>query len=76
VTIADGNSSFVDVPNILAYGAVYVYASTSDTMSRVDLRSLNPAMRVNAGDTIVLQVVSDTASSEQSYDAILEYTVQ
>ncbi len=76
VAIADGNTTFVDVPNVLAYGSVYVYASTNDTMTRIDLRPLNRNMKVLAGDTIVLQVVSDTASTGQTYDCMLEYSIQ
>lgn len=76
VAIADGNTSFVDVPNVLAYGTVYVYASTNDTMQRIDMRPLNRNMKVLAGETIVLQVVSDTASTGQSYDCLLEYSIQ
>ena len=76
VTIADSNTTFVDPPNILAYGARYIYAASTDPWNVIDLRPLNRSLQVNAGDSIVLQVVSDTASTGQSYDCILEYDIQ
>ena len=76
VTITDGNTTFVDTPNILAYGAKYIYAATNDTMSFVDLRSLQGSLQVRAGEAVVLQIVTDTSSAGQSIDCILEYEIQ
>jgi hypothetical protein len=76
VAVTDGNTTFMDVPNVLAYGSVYVYQSTTDTMARIDMRPLNRSLKVLAGETILLQVVTDTSSTGQSYDCMLEYSVQ
>ncbi len=72
ITLVDGNTSFIDIDNILAYGVVRV--SGSDTMARIDMRHLRRTVRLERGDKITLQVVSNAASAGQTYSALLEYS--
>ncbi len=69
----DGNTSFVDTPNVLGYGVIRV--GDNDTMNRIDLRFLAKSVMLARGDSIVLQVVSNVSSTNQAYSALSEYTV-
>ncbi len=69
----DGNTTFVDTPNILGYGIIRV--GGNDTMNRIDLRFLNKSVMLARGDSIVLQVVSNISSTNQAYSALAEYSV-
>ncbi len=69
----DGNTTFVDTPNILGYGIILV--GSTDTMNRIDLRFLTKSVMLSRGDSIVLQVVSNANSTNQAYSALCEYTV-
>ncbi len=72
IAIVDGNTSFVDVPNILAYGVIRV--GSTDTMNRLDLRRLRNTVTLNRGDAIILQVVSNVSSTGQAYSALIEFS--
>ncbi len=74
VTVATGNTTFADIPNVLAYGLVRVNAG--DTMNRIDLRKLRQAVRLDRGDSIVLQTVSNINSTGQVYSALIEFSTQ
>ena len=74
ITIGDGNTTFKDVPDVLMYGIVRVYGGTSDVMQRIDLRMLRSSIPLARGDSIVLQVVSNTSSVNQVFGALVEYS--
>ncbi len=73
ITIATGNVAFVDQPDVLGYGMIQV--SGNDTMNRIDLRKLKGSVILHSGDALLLQVVSDTASANQKYSVISEYSL-
>ncbi len=80
ITIASNQTSFVDVNDVLAYGLVEVYGSattpTRDPWQAIDLTILKRNVIVYPGDTIGLQVVSNAASTSQTYSAICEFNVR
>ncbi len=75
ITVANGLGVFVDYPNILAYGMVNVAASSADPMLRIDLTKVRNLTRVVPGDKIILQVVPNASSTNQIYNAMIEYSV-
>ncbi len=75
ITITNGIGSLVDCPDVLAYGLVNVFASTTDTMERINLKLLRPNMVVYPGDVIYLQVVPNANSTGQVYNALAEYDI-
>jgi hypothetical protein len=75
ITVTDAITVFKDMPNVLAYGLVQVYASTTDAMNRIALRVLKRTMLVHPGDSIVVQIVSDTSSAGQTISGMIEFAV-
>ena len=75
ITVTDSLSLFADVPNVLGYGMVQVYGSEPDTMQRIDLRILRGSIKLYPGDKVVLQVVSNSSSSGQTYSFLTEYAI-
>ncbi len=73
ITPATGNTVFNDVPNILGYG--YIRVNGNDVMNRIDMRYLTRSVTLMRGDAIVLQVVSNIASTGQKYHALVEYDI-
>ncbi len=73
ITPTDGNTTFVDMPNVLAYGMIRV--GSTDTMNRIDLRKLRTSVMLAQGDSVILQVVTNAASTNQAYSALAEYNI-
>ncbi len=74
ITVATGLTDFWDVPNILAYGMVQVFANSVDPMTRIDLEFIKRTIPVYAGDRIVIQAVCNASSSGQKINVLAEYT--
>lgn len=72
-TITDGNTVFQDVPNILAYGLIRVAASSTDPMNRIDLRYLQRGCVLRKGESVILQLLANAASTGATYSALVEY---
>jgi len=75
-TITDGNTIFQDTPNILAYGFVRIVAATVDPMNRIDLRFLQRGCVLRKGESVVMQVIANAASTGATYSALVEYQLQ
>ena len=75
-TITDGNTVFQDTPNILAYGFVRVAASSTDPMNRTDLRYLQRGCVLRKGESVVMQLLANAASTGATYSALVEYQLQ
>ena len=73
ITPTDGNTTFNDVPNVIGYGLIRV--GGTDTMNRIDLRRLRSSVKLAQGDSVILQVVSNAASTNQAYSALIEYNI-
>ncbi len=65
MTIASGVSSLTDPSNVIAYG----YIQSTNTMPTY-LTSLNTVLKLQPGDTIGVQAVSDTTSAGQRVDLL------
>ncbi len=72
INIATAIDTFVDSPNIVAYGYVLTQ-TTTDQLNRINLKKLNSSIKLNPGDALQLQVVSNTSSVGQTYSSFLEY---
>ncbi len=75
ISITNAVTTFADVSNVLAYGVITVGGGTQDPMNRLTLTMLKPRSIVLPGDSIVLQAVSDTTSSSQTFSLLAEYNV-
>jgi translation initiation factor IF-1 len=74
ITVVGGNTTFVDVMNVLAYGMVRVQAASGDPMNRIDMRILRKSIPMARGDSVILQVVPNANSSGQQFSALFEYS--
>ncbi len=74
ITVTNGIGSLIDAPDILAYGLVHAF-SANDPMMRIDLNMLRRTFVVYPGDLICLQVVANANSTNQIYNALIEYDV-
>ncbi len=70
ITIATGNSSFIDIPDVLAYG----FLDESDTVP-YKLDKLRSSIVLHPGDTLAIQFVSNLNSAGLKVDAITAFTV-
>ncbi len=75
ITVTDAITVFQDMPNVMAYGFIQIYASSNDAMNRFDLRVLKRTMLMHPGDKLVIQLVSDTASTGQNISSLTEFHV-
>ncbi len=75
ITVSNAISTFADVPNVLAYGIINVYASDPDPMNRISLNLLRNSCSMISGDSVIIQVVSDTSSVNQAWSSLAEYHV-
>jgi hypothetical protein len=73
ITPTDGNTAFADVMNVLAYGVVRVAAGSSDPLNRIDMRRLRKSVSLARGDSIVLQIVPNVNSTNQTASTLFEY---
>ncbi len=70
---SDGNTTFDDVPNVLGYGVARIPPS-NDAMNRVDVRFLSKTVMLSRGDSVVMQIVSNTNSTNLAYSALCEFS--
>ncbi len=75
ITVATGISTFIDFDNILAYGVISVTGTIGDPMARIDLRTLKRSIKINPGDTVGLQVVTNVSSANQTFLSECEYNI-
>ncbi len=75
ITISDNLTQFVDVPDVMGYGTIQLYGAINDVWNLVDVRLLNSTLRIHPGDRVIVQVVSNTASTGQTYSLLVEFGV-
>jgi hypothetical protein len=75
IVISDAVTTFADVDNVLAYSIYNGSQSTLDPWDRLIWRYLRKTFTVNSGDSIILQMVTDTSSATQTFSVLAEYNV-
>ncbi len=75
ITISSTISAFADVDNVLAYSIYTGSAANADPWDRMIWRYLKRDVNLISGDSIVLQLVTDTTSASQAFSALVEYGV-
>jgi hypothetical protein len=73
ITITNGINVIIDMPDVLAYGLSNITTGATDNTLRLHL--LKPNMRLYPGDNVTLQVVSNGASTSQTYSSLTEYAL-
>ncbi len=70
ITISTGNLSIIDFPDVLAYG----FLDGQDTVP-YRLEMSRPSVIVHPGDSVIIQCVSNVASTGQTVSAFGRYTL-
>ncbi len=70
VTVATGSSTFIDGPDILAYGCTKIAPSAVQTM---DWILLKPNCTLYKGDAVCVQAVPTGNSTDLKFSSMLEY---
>jgi hypothetical protein len=73
ISLSTGVNNFVDVDNIIGY--CIVHATTSTGPEPVPLQVLKRSIKVNPGDSIILQAVSNATSASQVGFGMLQYSI-
>ncbi len=75
IAISNSVATFADVDNVLAYSIYNGSASIVDPWDRLIWRYLKRSTTVISGDSIIIQMVTDTSSASQAFSALAEYSV-
>ncbi len=72
ITVATSVTDLADVPNVVCYGMLLVNASN---YNEVEWRMLRPNVKLNPGDNLYFQAVTNTNSAGQTFFATVEMDV-
>jgi hypothetical protein len=71
ITVSSAVTTFADVDNVLAYGLYY----GADTRDSIQWRWLKRTTDLIPGDSLILQLVGDSASTNRAASTVIEYDV-
>ncbi len=74
VTVATGVSSFIDAPDIMAYGFLKATGASTTTYN-ITLVPTRPTLTLYQGDLVTIQGVPSTTSATNQFSAVCEFGV-